>query len=86
MKPYLFTQPPRMIQTANRDNFALVTTANFLAFKTRYQQIANDLPKGSILFVLPESINRITKSLQTVAAGLKNQGYRVTTISAKRFL
>jgi hypothetical protein len=66
------------------DNVALVP-GNLLPFKSQYQQIANGLPKGGILIVLPTKGHKLRAFAQT-AAQLKQQGKAITTITATRFI
>jgi hypothetical protein len=65
------------------DNVALVP-GSLLPFKSEYQEIANGLPKGGILIVLPQEQGSPRVFKQT-AAQLKNKGKRIATISAERF-
>jgi hypothetical protein len=84
MKPDRLTHPPRALKLAKLDNLALVP-ANLLPFKDQYQPRltrANDLPKGSILILLPETDQPIRDTLKTVADHLTAVGQLVTTISA----
>jgi hypothetical protein len=69
---YRFMRPPKAIRRAQvkLDNVALIP-GNLLPFKSAYQKIANGLPKGGILIVLPHE--------------LKNKGHRIVTVSAERF-
>ena len=69
---YRFMRPPKAIRRAQvkLDNVALIP-GNLLPFKSAYQEIANGLPKGGILIVLPHE--------------LKNKGHRIVTVSAERF-
>src|SRR5207244_11449207 len=48
--PYLLTEPPDALKKARLDNIALVP-ASLLTLKTAYTELANTLPKGSILCV-----------------------------------
>jgi hypothetical protein len=52
MNNYRFTRPPRMVRHAKKDNAALVP-GSLLSQKTIYQHIANSLPRGAVLIVLP---------------------------------
>ena len=86
MKPYRFTKPPRAIRRQNvkLDNVALVP-GNLLPYKNRYQQIANGLPNGGILIVLPQELGK-RRAFEKTAVQLKQKGKRITTISAARFV
>jgi hypothetical protein len=85
MKQYQFTKPPKTLRRNNvkLDNVALVP-GNLLPFKHAYQEIANGLPKGGILIVLPEELTK-RRVFEKTAAQLKNKGRRIATISAARF-
>jgi hypothetical protein len=56
MRPHRFTKSPRAVRHAKLDNLALVP-ASLLLYKDPYQQLANDLPTGNILIILPEKEN-----------------------------
>jgi hypothetical protein len=66
------------------DNVALVP-GNLLPFKSEYQQIANGLPQGGILIVLPEELKQ-RRVFEQTAVQLKNKGRRIATISATQFV
>jgi integrase len=62
---------------------------NLLPFKNQYQEIANGLPKGGILIVLPHVLPyelAFRRAFEQTAAQLKQKGKRITTISAERFV
>jgi hypothetical protein len=84
MRPYRFTKPPQAIRHAQLDNLALVP-ANLLPYKDQYQHLANTLPTGNILIILPETDQPLRKTIETVANHLKANGHRVTTLSAHQF-
>lgn len=81
---YQLTRPPRILQKAKLDNLTLMP-ANLLPFKAQYQRLANSLPNGGVLIILPVPVNKSRIALETVSAHLKDQGYRITTISATEF-
>jgi hypothetical protein len=84
MRPYRFTKPPQAIRHAQLDNLALVP-ASLLPYKDQYQHLANDLPKGEILIILPDTDlrqSRIRQAVEKVANQLKASGQRVTTLPA----
>jgi hypothetical protein len=83
MRGYRFTNAPRAIRKAKLDNVALVP-ASLLPFKDEWQEIANQLPKGNILVVLPSSSKQQRIAEQT-AENLKDRGQHVTTLAASRF-
>ncbi len=66
------------------DNVALVP-GNLLPYKREYQHIANDLPKGGVLIVLPQEQSS-RRAFEKTAAQLKSKGRRIATISAARFV
>jgi hypothetical protein len=84
MRQYRLQQPPAALCTAKRDPIALVP-ANLLPFKTQWQHIANRLPTGSTLVILPSSPNRPRKMFEQVAAQLREAGKQVKTLSAEQF-
>jgi hypothetical protein len=66
------------------DNVALVP-GNLLPHKRAYQEIANGLPIGGILIVLPQELKQ-RRVFEKTAAQLKQKGKRITTIAATRFI
>ena len=54
MRPFRFTRPLRALSRCGVkwDNVALVP-ASLLPFKADWQRVANDMPHGDILIVLP---------------------------------
>jgi hypothetical protein len=81
---YRFSSPPKVLRRSNvkLDNVALVP-GNLLPFKSEYQEIANGLPNGGILIVLPEELKQ-RRVFEKTAVQLKNKGKRIATISATR--
>jgi predicted DNA-binding WGR domain protein len=67
------------------DNLALVP-ASLLPHKARYQRIANQLPPGAVLVVLPTEAGPERDALQTTAARFLAKGHPVTTIEAEEVL
>ena len=84
MSVYRVTRPPRRIRKARLDNLALVP-ASLLAFKEQYQQIANALPRGATLIILPPSLKQQRRTCEKVAATLRARGHQVLTLPADRF-
>ena len=76
------SKAPRQ-QSVTLDNVVLVP-GNLLPFKNQYQEIANGLPRGGILIVLPEELKQ-RRVFEKTAEQLKNQGRRIATISAECF-
>jgi hypothetical protein len=85
MRTYRITRPPRGIRRAQLDNLALVP-ANLLPYKEEYQHLANDLPQGDILIILPEEDQKLRIAVEKVAHHLKAAGQRVTTLPANLLL
>jgi hypothetical protein len=81
MRPYRETFPPTALKRARLDNLALVP-ANLLPYKAQWQQLANELPKGDILIILPDADQKLRQAIETVAKQLKTAGQRVTTLPA----
>jgi hypothetical protein len=80
-----FSRLPRALRRAQvkLDNVALVP-GNLLPYKNQYQEIANGLPKGDILIVLPQELSS-RRACEKTAVQLKNKGHRIATVSAVRF-
>ena len=81
---YRFRRPPAALRRAHLDNIALVP-GNLLPFKQQYQELANELPAGSVLICLPSAENSQRLVLERVAVGLRAKGHRVTALPADRF-
>lgn len=77
-----FRQAPRRVRKAQLDNVALVP-ANLLPFKKEYQAIANGLPAGGMLIILPKADSPQRRALESVAADLKTKGQAVMVRRAK---
>lgn len=84
MANYRFIRPPRALRKARLGNVTLVP-ASLLPFREQYQQIANDLPSGSVLICLPPSEKPQRLVLERVASDLRAEGYHVTTLPATQF-
>ena len=52
MSTLRFRRPPAALRRAKLDNVALVP-GNLLPLKAKYQEIANRLPEGELLIVVP---------------------------------
>ncbi len=83
MNKYRLTKPPSTLRPAQLDNLALVP-ANLLPFKKQWQQLANKLPQGSMLIILPASDRPQRKTCAHVAADLRGTGKRVTLLPAEQ--
>jgi hypothetical protein len=75
------SSPPRQLRRAKLDNLALVP-ASLLPFKSEWQRLANQLPQGSTLIILPSPHSASRKSLEHTASQLRARGQRVMTIPA----
>ncbi len=75
-------QPPHALRRrgVQLDNIALVP-ASLLPCKATYQAIANALPRGAVLLVLPTADTPEKRLLQTAAQRFKAKGRHVTTIT-----
>ena len=65
------------------DNIALVP-AHLLPRKAEYQAIANDLPTGDILVVLPPPESRERPTMERVAQLFRAKGRHVTVLTEER--
>jgi hypothetical protein len=79
MSRYTFTRPPRALRRAHPDNVAIVP-ASLLPFRELYQQLANNLPTGATLIVLPEAAGKSGQTLVSVAKQLRSKGHQVNTV------
>jgi len=79
---HLHRPPPALRRHHVRlDNVALIP-ASLLPRKATYQALANTLPQGELLIVLPTDNTQEQRTLQTVATLWRAKGRRVTTIAA----
>jgi len=62
------------------DNLALVP-GSLLPHKSVYQRLANQLPAGAVLVVLPDDDSAERRMLQEAAARLKAKGHAIATLS-----
>ncbi len=79
-----WSRPPRALRKAKLDNLALVP-GSLLPFKEEWQKLANDLPEGSTLIILPCSNGSARQTLEKVSRSMKAKGQRVTTLSQDQF-
>ena len=82
MSRHIFTRPPKALRRARPDNLALVP-ASLLPFKAIYQQLANDLPTGATLIVLPKAPGKPGQTLGNVASQLVAKGHQVTVVAER---
>src|SRR5436305_8613622 len=76
--PYRIGKPPKALRKAKLDNIALVP-ASLLFNKGKYQIIANNLPRRSILLCQAEKQEQIATILEHVAAFFRQNGHFVKT-------
>ena len=67
------------------ENLALVP-ASLLPHKATYQRLANQLPPGAVLVVLPADDTPERHSLQEAAARLRAKGHAIATVPAADIL
>ena len=79
------TPPPKALRKATLDNLTLIP-GNLLPFKTQYQRIANALPAGEVLVILPSGDRPVRKTFQSVVDLVRAKGQRVTTVPAEQLL
>ncbi len=82
-----FTRPPRQLSRRNvrLDNVALVP-ASLLPYKEQWQKIANNLPRGGVLIVLPATRERGREVYEMVARSFGSLGKHVWTVGIDAFL
>src|ERR1700674_5174119 len=79
------TSPPRALRRARLDNLTLVP-GHLLPFKAQYQRIANALPAGEVLVILPSGGRPVRNAVKTVVDLVRAKGQHVTTLSAEHFI
>ena len=77
--PYNIVRAPKAVRKARMDNIVLVP-ASLLPKKGKYQTIANNLPKGSVLICQAQKKQRIAGILEQVATWLREHGHFVKTL------
>jgi hypothetical protein len=77
--PRSFSAPPPALHKAHLDNLAIVP-ASLLPDKAEWQALANALPAGSTLIVLPDKPGAARAALERVSRSLAAHGSPVTTI------
>jgi hypothetical protein len=71
--------PPSDLRKAKLDNLALVP-GSLLPFKDEWPKLANEMPEGTTLIILPPT-GPARRALQKVGASMRARGQRVTTLS-----
>jgi hypothetical protein len=66
------------------DNVVLMP-ASVLPYKAHYQQLANRLPRGDVLIVLPSHSMMQFRMVQSVTAFFQRNGHHVTVVPAEAF-
>ena len=79
-----FGRPPVSLRRPglNLDNIALVP-ASLLPFKSQYQALANQLPRGTVLLVLPRRRSTQRRLLVQLAGRFVARGRQVATRTAE---
>jgi hypothetical protein len=72
-----FSRAPVALRRARMDNLVLVPGSQ-LPYKARWQELANALPHGSTLIVLPSRACLQRRTLQSVANSLRAKGLPVS--------
>jgi len=82
----VFGKPPRALRRpgVRLDNLTVVP-ASLLPFKQRWQTVANGLPEGDVLIIMPPTNTLSRKILDKVVALLQARGHNVTTLSTEQF-
>ncbi len=78
-----FKRPPTPLFKAHMDNIAIVP-ASLLPFKNTWQQMANNLPKGSILICHSPTNTKQKKVLEDVESLFKQKGREVTNLAIEQ--
>jgi hypothetical protein len=76
-------RPPFALRRAKLDNLALVP-GSMLPYMQACQEIANRLPKGAVLIVLPQENEPQKQTMLLVAKLLSTQGHQVAVMSAEQ--
>ena len=77
----LFASPPVALRQRRVRFDNLVVPTSLLPHKLQYQQLANTLPHGQVLILVPDD-ERERQTLHQVAAHLMAKGRPVTTLPA----
>ncbi len=80
-----FARPPRALRQrgVRLDNLTLAP-ASMLPYQNLWQQLANRLPRGSVLILLPTTRRAPRRTLEKVAVLLSGKGQLVATLEAAR--
>ena len=75
------TSLPRVLRRATSDNLVLAP-ASLLPFKDQWQQLADELPAGSTLIILPAPGGPRNDVLERIAASFEAMGRTVKVLAA----
>jgi hypothetical protein len=78
-RPSRFTRPPRSLHRVKLDNLALLPGSSLPHIK-EWQTLANDLPAGSVLIVLPDGNAAQKTVLLAVAKLVAAAGHQVRVV------
>jgi hypothetical protein len=78
--------PARLRRRGLRSDNLVLAPASMLRQRAYYQQVANSLPRGQILIILPDPATLQGQTAEKVRQRLVQRGRKVTTVSAQRFL
>ncbi len=83
--PDRFIRAPRRLRQpgVKLDNIALVP-ASLLPFRDQWQELANSLPAGEVLIILPAEDGSPRRILETVTTLLEAKGHSVTLLPAEK--
>ncbi len=79
---FRFNNPPVSLLKAHLDNIAIVP-ASLLPFKSTWQEIANNLPQGSVLICHSPTNTKQKKLLDSISSDLISKGRSVVNISTE---
>jgi hypothetical protein len=65
-------------------NNLAVVRASLLPFKAQWQGLANQMPEGSVLVVVPRTNGRVRQSAEMVVRYLRAEGRAVMVMAAER--
>jgi hypothetical protein len=72
------------LRRARLDNITLVP-ASLLPFKEQWHQLANSMPTGEVLFVVPEDETPLRQTMRQLVPQLRARGRHITAIPAGQF-
>lgn len=79
MNQVTFARSPKAPRHARPSNLALAP-ASLLPFREQYQALANALPPGTILIVVPTTSGTSGRIFETVAHQLAAQGHQIKMV------